>query len=72
MTEYDAQGNVAFIPVEGFAKDDEVTIGKGKRKWRIREIGRQEITLWPIDGRKGCRVWYVKNSEASTRLRKAG
>lgn len=63
---------IVTIPVEGFEVGDKVVIGKGKKLWRIKEIGRQEVTLTPINGRKGCRDWWVKNSEVSTRLKKVG
>lgn len=63
---------IEAIFVEDFAEGDIVTIGKGKRRWRVETIGRQEITLRTVDQGKHCRQWYVKNSEASTRLRKVG
>lgn len=57
------------IPVEGFAEGDTVMVGKGKKVWRIHEIGRQITTLWPTSGRLSL-VLYVKNAETSTRMRK--
>lgn len=68
-TRYDDDGNVAVIPVENFAEGDIVKVGKGKKVWRVAEIGRQEITLRPTGGRLN-RVLYVKNWDADDRMRK--
>lgn len=66
---YDANGDVAIIPVEGFAEGEKVTVGKGKKVWRIHTIGRQLITLRPTEGRLSL-VLYVRNDQAEARMRK--
>lgn len=69
QTLYDENGDVAIIPVDGFAEGDHVMVGKGKVTWRVSEIGRQVITLRPIRGKLN-RVLYVRNDQAADRMRK--